>query len=46
MNKQDLKNYKGNDVELTSLVPGINNLYSVGSGPVRGKKLSSGDLYS
>jgi hypothetical protein len=35
MNKLDLKSYKVNDTQIHSMIPGINNLYSVGSGPVR-----------
>lgn len=35
MNKDDLKSYKGNDSHMKSLIPGIHNIYSVGSGPIK-----------
>lgn len=34
MNKLDLKSYKDGNPTIHSLIPGINNLYSVGSGPL------------
>lgn len=35
MNKVDLKSYKGNECEIKAMIPGIHNIYSVGSGPLK-----------
>ena len=38
LNKDDLHHFKENDAEFSALIPGINNLKSVGAAPIKRSK--------